>query len=172
MRLTFDSDHLERLLDLSEASGNRRANLEQLVDPAFWREDLDPARRTLLEEEIRLHGLAFSAMNTDIDPGKVPAGLHLVGDHGVYIMSNAPIEDVRAAGVDHVAYAAEANPAKVPFDDLWEIKRASFGGDDGVEFLGAEDVRAGIVPGHPYVIDLSPTTIALPARTQDADPAP
>jgi len=46
--------------------------------------------------------------------GKVP-GLWLVGDHGVYIMSNG-------------------NP------DWYDYKRRHFGGDDGIEFIAAEQL--------------------------------
>lgn len=69
-------------------------------------------------------------------------GLWLVGDQGVYLMPNT------TDGIHHttdapriVVYARECNPDTMPFDDWWQAKRASFGGDDGVEFLDIEDMR-------------------------------
>ncbi len=68
----------------------------------------------------------------DRDTGR---GLWLVGDHGVYLMSNASID--RSA----IVYANECDPAKMDFDTWWAVKRATFGGDDGVEFIGIEEIE-------------------------------
>ncbi len=71
-------------------------------------------------------------------------GFWLVGDRGVYLMPNT------TDGVHHrklkkdatrlVAYARECNPDTMAFDDWWDNKRATFGGDDGVEFLNAQKI--------------------------------
>jgi len=59
-------------------------------------------------------------------------GLWLVGDEGVYIMSNGKLaEDQRPL----VVYAQECDPKTNP--DYWHYKRQHFGGDDGVVFLDA-----------------------------------
>ena len=52
MRLSFDADHLRRLLDLSRVAERRVPALEQVLDPALWSDDLPDARIALLEEEI------------------------------------------------------------------------------------------------------------------------
>lgn len=64
-------------------------------------------------------------------------GLWLVGDHGVYIMSNG-----RLAHQAHpmVCYADQCNPKTNP--DWYDYKHRYFGGDDGVEFLAAEEILA------------------------------
>lgn len=82
------------------------------------------------------------------DTGK---GLWMVGDHGVYLMPNT------TDGVYHsklgkddrrlVVYARECNPDTMEFDDWWENKRRSFGGDDGVEFLDLKEIQAMAVRG-------------------------
>lgn len=60
-------------------------------------------------------------------------GLWLVGDQGVYIMSNGKLaEGARPL----VVYAEECHPAGNP--DWWHYKRRWFGGDDGIEFIEAE----------------------------------
>ena len=62
-------------------------------------------------------------------------GLWLVGDEGVYIMSNGKLaEDQRPL----VVYAQECDPKTN--SDYWHYKRQHFGGDDGVEFLDAAEL--------------------------------
>ena len=39
-----------------------------------------------------------------------------------------------------IAYSVECDPSKS--DDWWHIKRAAFGGDDGVEFISLADIEA------------------------------
>jgi Protein of unknown function (DUF3085) len=63
-------------------------------------------------------------------------GLWLVGDQGVYLMSNAAIDKPT------VVYANECDPTALPFEVWWEAKRATFGGDDGVDFIRIEEIEA------------------------------
>ena len=140
-RLTFDGEHVAELLDLSSQSTSRKTNLTQAVfSSEFWRDDLPPERRALLEHELHSEGGAWSATEADTDPAKVPAGLFLVGDHGIYLMANIPIKDVKSSGISHVCYAREADPNTMDSETLYNAKTAIFGGDDGVEFLPAEFV--------------------------------
>lgn len=74
-------------------------------------------------------------------------GLWLVGDSGVYLMSNGnpPLKvpsDMESEAPNFIAYArqCDASPGR-DTDDWWNNKRASFGGDDGAEFIPAEDVQ-------------------------------
>ncbi|MEH0295422.1 DUF3085 domain-containing protein [Agrobacterium sp. CCNWLW71] len=57
-------------------------------------------------------------------------GVWLVGDAGVYIMSNGKLAEGQRPCV---VYAEECDPKTNP--DYWHYKRRHFGGDDGVEFL-------------------------------------
>lgn len=57
-------------------------------------------------------------------------GLWLVGDHGVYLCSNGALAE---GAKPLVAYAEECDPARN--DDWFEVKRRTFGGDDGLEAL-------------------------------------
>lgn len=68
-----------------------------------------------------------------LSPGKdeMP-GLWLVGDEGVYIMSNGILAEKQRP---LVVYAEECDPKTNP--DYWHYKRQHFGGDDGIEFLDA-----------------------------------
>jgi hypothetical protein len=62
-------------------------------------------------------------------------GLWLVGDQGVYLMPNTESE------TRTIAYAKECDPTKLDFDEWWQVKRATFGGDDGVEFISIEEIE-------------------------------
>lgn len=89
-----------------------------------------------------------------------PAGLWLVGDQGVYLMSNGDPALPRDGA--HIAYAREVDPTKLGFDEWWAAKRASFGGDDGCEFLDARAVRAALLAaGEVLPIDVTPTEMRL-----------
>jgi len=87
---------------------------------------------------------------------KTGKGLWLVGDEGVYLMPNT-VGDTRT-----IAYAKECDPTKCKFDDWWNVKRATFGGDDGVEFISIEEIDGLLIPAktgmqaQQLVIDLSP----------------
>ncbi len=71
-------------------------------------------------------------------------GLWLVGDQGVYLMANTADGDVNSKRKEgdkpFVVYADECDPTKLPFDEWWDAKRRSFGGDDGVEFISLDDI--------------------------------
>jgi hypothetical protein len=78
--------------------------------------------------------------------GKAAAGLHLVGDHGVYLMSTGDpiLKDPAKPESSLVCYANECNPDALEFNDWWEVKQETFGGDDGVEFISAKEVRGAV----------------------------
>lgn len=65
-----------------------------------------------------------------------PAGFWIVGDEGVYIMHNGHNE----GAPKHVAYAVECNPKALDFDTWWENKRATWGGDDGADYLDPDTI--------------------------------
>jgi len=60
-------------------------------------------------------------------------GLWLVGDEGVYILSNGKLAERQRP---LVVYAEECDPKTNP--DYWHYKRQNFGGDDGIAFLDAK----------------------------------
>ena len=86
-------------------------------------------------------GIADAAVNGGfrnpyygIKPGKdEKPGLWLVGDQGVYIMSNGKLAD---GARPLVVYSDECHPIGNP--DWWHYKHRHFGGDDGIEFLDAD----------------------------------
>ncbi len=64
--------------------------------------------------------------------GEVP-GVWLVGDQGVYLMSNGKLADGERP---LVIYSEECHPVGNP--DWYDYKHRHFGGDDGIEFIEAE----------------------------------
>ena len=164
MRLHFHAALVFRLLEHSKESAARSPTTEQLFEGRLRKDGRD----------VDAHGLPLAAWPTeaDIDPARIPAGLWLVGDQGIYFMSNGkPGLMVAPASTRHlVAPAAEADPQRNP-DSWWDVKRASFGGDDGVMFIDQADVltllryrRDGRV-----CLDLTPDQLAIvvPDRVTD-----
>lgn len=75
-------------------------------------------------------------------------GLWLVGDEGVYLLSNG-----RLAEGQHplVVYAEECDPKNNP--DCWHYKRRHFGADDGIEFVDAAELE-GLMAASPAATHL------------------
>lgn len=90
-------------------------------------------------------------------------GLWLVGDEGVYLLSNGKLSDGQKP---LVCYADECNPSTNP--DYWHYKRQHFGGDDGIEFLDAVEVMRLLdaAPDATHLcVEMTDTSISLiPAR--------
>jgi DUF3085 family protein len=109
----------------------------------------------------------------------IPPGLWLVGDDGVYLMSNGqpgllqPGEKTK----QFVVYATECDPTKMSFEAWWDAKQRSFGGDDGVEFIKLSDIEDALAtypPGTPLMLDVSPQEIGIVGfgRRPDGDRPP
>lgn len=132
----------------------------------YWRDDMDPDRRNELMKSLEESGYPSGVREEDTDPEKIPAGIWLVGDQGVYLMSNAPIEEVKAHRENHVAYAVEVDPTKMQFDSWWRAKGESFGSDDGCDFIDEKTLKEGLL-GDTFEIDLTPSSMAIliPADT-------
>ncbi|WP_159952659.1 DUF3085 domain-containing protein [Rhizobium sp. 18065] len=73
-----------------------------------------------------------------LQPGKDETpGIWLVGDHGIYLMSNGKLPE---GARPMVLYADECDPRSN--DDWFTVKRSTYGGDDGIDFLDAEQIEA------------------------------
>ncbi|MBW3243660.1 DUF3085 domain-containing protein [Epibacterium sp. DP7N7-1] len=167
MHLTFNPDHVAALLKTSIQARNRIPCLSQMVVRENWRDDLSEERKAALQAEIDQYGYALSIQRDEVCPNKIGPGLWIAGDRGVYLTSNAPLEDLRSAGVRIVAYAAEADPERVARGDWVHVKHASFGPHDGIEFLTAASVTAGLVSGKPYRIFMTPEQLILPVEREN-----
>jgi hypothetical protein len=98
--------------------------------------------------------------------GTDTAGVWLVGDQGVYLMSNGtphlPRDENNPDERSLVCYADECNPETLDFENWWENKRASFGGDDGADFIEAGAFES-VNPDRngKYVLNVTPSEIAV-----------
>jgi hypothetical protein len=98
--------------------------------------------------------------------GKVTGkGLWLVGDEGVYLMPNTE------AQTRTIVYSNECDPTKS--DEWWNVKRATFGGDDGVEFISIEEIErisAGAPGAQPesLCVNLTPKRMTISMRWKRA----
>ena len=95
MRLHFDLAVTQRLLNHSKAAAERSPTCDQLYDGRFRQDGKDADFANLSADNF--------PTADDVDPTKIPPGLWLVGDHGIYLMSNGrpplrPEGIVRLAG--------------------------------------------------------------------------
>lgn len=121
--LTFKVKEVRRLVEHSKACKEHRPSYEDLFSPEFHK-----GGKVKKDE----NGWPDSE---NIDRSKLPVGLWLVADQGVYLMSSGTpallVEEGKDANV--VAYAKESDPtAEGEFDDWYDAKRSIMGGDDCV----------------------------------------
>ena len=154
MRLHFDEALVRRLLEHSEAATERSPTMDQTFDGRYRKDRTDVS---LGEPELAAWPTA-----ADVDGASLPAGCFLVGDEGVYLMSNGlpGLLEPGQATKHACAMSEETDRARNP--DGWdEAKRAAFGGDDGVEFLAADFLRQALAMASlgRVALDVSPTRI-------------
>jgi hypothetical protein len=153
MKLHFDHALVTRLLAHAEAATEHTPTFAQLCDKTFHREGVTAKYPT----------------SEDLDLTKIPPGLMLVGDLGVYLMSNGTPGLAGQKGTDHlVAYAEEVDPQINP-EGWYDMKQSSFGADDGAEFLSAECVRKALeatVNGK-FWLNVTAQYISAPSRAPD-----
>jgi hypothetical protein len=120
-----------------------------------------------LVRQLLAHSQAAPARRAAFDQAE-PAGpgLWLVGDSGVYLMSNGLPGLLREPGTSRqfVCRAIEADPDALGYERADDAKRASFGGDDGVEFIDAADLLAalaGYKPAEPLALDVTAESIGI-----------
>ena len=160
MILNFDADAVRKLIEIAKAAETRIPILEQVVEPQYWRKDLPAERLEMLRADAAANGgYSFYATSADVDPDLILPGLHLVGDRGVYLMANARLKGGDPQELP-VVYAQEVNPETMAFDDWWEAKRRSFGGDDGIEYLPLADVEA-VLSGPVLQLDCTPSATMI-----------
>ncbi|MEN8196752.1 MAG: DUF3085 domain-containing protein [Pseudomonadota bacterium] len=125
-KLKFDKRRVEEILGISRDAKKRTPTFGQMYDPAFRKDGKAPPEGEWPSAE-------------DVDPAKLPPGLHLIKDQGIYLTANAadlPLgEDSRRPDV---VYADGFDPDAVDFDDWWDRARDVMGGDDQVIFVTEE----------------------------------
>lgn len=111
------------------------------------------------------HARSCNEHNAYYDKTASGPRLVLVGDQGVYLMSNGADSEPDP----HVVYAAECDPTKLEFDDWWGNKNASFGPDDGVELIPIDRIPIQPVDGALEIdIDNTKLDIAIVRKNKHA----
>lgn len=118
------NDRLRAMIDHVKNATSIRPCLSDLLDPDILKPGIQPS----LDNDV-----------DDIDPSKVPVGLWLVKDDGIYLMSpGLPIlYNPNKLGSSLTLQALETDPALVG-NDSWDVARQIAGGDDFVEKLGID----------------------------------
>lgn len=141
---TFPASKVLALAKLSlDHPKDRTPSFEQRYDPKYLRDDLDPSRRAKIAETTE-DGFSMDITLDDLDRSKIPAGVWMVGDQGVYLMSNvhnSALDKVQV-GFERVVHCFETDPRNCTPEMQDDEKRRIFGGDDGVIFLEAETILA------------------------------
>lgn len=130
---TFNVGEVRKLFEHSKAAQIHMPSFSDLFDPECHKDGV------ILTEtgERFVEGVSGHwPSDKNIDDSKIDASLWLVGDSGIYLMSNGTPRMLVKEGESRnvVAYAAEANPNTDP-SGCWDAKQHIFGGDDGSEPL-------------------------------------
>jgi len=129
--LLFDRKEVSDLLTQAKTAKEHYPTFDQLYDPAYRFDEKEPDEDHLAKQD-------------EVDLTKIPWGLQLVSDRGVYLMSNARIPG-KEQSKPKVIYAEGLNPE---IDDGWYTdKRIAMGGDDQVIFIPGNLVEAELAKG-------------------------
>jgi len=123
---------------LKSTPERRRATFGEYYKAGIYTSEYSKAKRT--------------AEIAEVDCKQQPA-IHLVKDHGIYLMPNAWWQGIA------VEYAFGFNPEK---DDWWEDAREIMGGDDCVERIGLAAFEKALRSNLPWVrIDVTSTKLSI-----------
>lgn len=172
MMLKFDLALVRRLLEHSKAATERNPNHDQLYRADYRRDATD----------VDLDAIDATNYPTvaDVDPTKIPPGLWLAGDCGIYLMSNGrpALLDGEHGTRDLVSHAEETSDTVSPAMRDAIVSR-SFGRDTGCIVLDLRFCEALVACGRDgrVCIRLTPAAVAVmvPASgvtLRDTTPAP
>lgn len=152
--LTFDLAKVKPLADHAAAAAEHSPTFGQHFDRKFWKEGIGK----LSDDAI------FKSDGEHLDLSKIPAGLFLVKDRGIYLMSNGKPGLMREDGKGHqVCYANGYDPEQ---DEEWyDLACSAVGGDDFAEFIDIEWVKLTEQAGRPTLrIKVNTKSISLVTR--------
>lgn len=168
----FDADLVRAQLEVSRSAEKRRGSFEQNYSIQYLRQDLPADVREKLILNADEDGFNFDIdPQSQIDEDKIPVGLWIVGDQGIYMMTNGVELDKPKDARIPVAYAKECDPEKMDFDDWYDRKRMIFGGDDGVIFVPEEMIAQTLKTcGATLVVGLCAEGFMIRQKAQNATP--
>lgn len=115
--MTFDLQALKALAEHAKSAKEHNFGADVLWDKRYH------ANGKLEKDE------AGWPKRDNIDPNRTRPGMLLVKDHGIYLMSTGL---PRLPLGSNAAYAIQADPTLLAFDDWWDVARRIMGGDDRV----------------------------------------
>ncbi|WP_379962661.1 DUF3085 domain-containing protein (plasmid) [Edwardsiella ictaluri] len=125
--LTFKIHDVKKLIEELDAASNFSPSVDDLFNPEMYSDGIVRDKNGRTELEAEKHSGMFWPSENFIDQSKVKPVLILVGDHGVYLITNAKA-DGSPSSRGTVAYAKGCNPGLD--DDFYENKCNLFGGGD------------------------------------------
>ncbi|OKO99410.1 DUF3085 domain-containing protein [Xenorhabdus eapokensis] len=126
--LIFETHDVKKLIEELDTASSFSPSTDDLFNPEMYPDGIIRDKYGRTEQEAEKHGGMFWPSEDFIDQKKIKPALILVGDHGVYLITNAKA-DGSPSSRGTVAYANGCNPESD--DDFYENKRNLFGGDDG-----------------------------------------
>ncbi|MBW3762683.1 DUF3085 domain-containing protein [Aeromonas veronii] len=126
--ISFNIQEVKKLVDELKAAQAYSASTDDLFNPAMYSDGIPRDEHGRSEQEAEKLGEFFWPSSKYINQSKVKPALVLVGDHGLYLITNAKVEGSPASR-GTVVYAAGCNP--MLDDDFYENKCELFGDDDG-----------------------------------------
>ena len=152
-RLSFPLDKVLALAAAARTAPQREPVWSQRCDPRYAKPRAGVPAGELGE-----------LTDDQLDGAKIPPGLWLVKDEGIYLMSNGVTADGTRVPLDPV-YAKGYDPTKRDRMAVWDDARDAVGGDDFVEFLPAEWAYDAAArqrdPRDPFVLSVTPDEVRL-----------
>jgi len=131
--ITLPGKLVTALLDHSEKCTEHAPTWDQIYNPAFRKDGKAPKEGVFPNVD-------------DVDKNRIPWGLIIVADQGVYAMSNGEprLLDRDNESRSKIVFAEGINADTDDFDDWWAAKRRVCGGDDQSFFLDGETAKRAI----------------------------
>lgn len=156
--LTFKIHDVKKLIEELDAASNFSPSTDDLFNPEMYSDGIVRDKNGRTELEAEKHSGMFWPSENFIDQSKVKPALILVGDHGVYLITNAKA-DGSPSSRGTVAYAKGCNPGLD--DDFYENKCNLFGGGDCSVRIPSDWARWAIQNQKAFRIKLTTNSVEL-----------
>lgn len=157
--LKFPIEIVKKLVAESDDATEYVATLDDLFNADLYPNKVLVNSDGKTEEEVEKNGGLFWPSSDYIDGSKIKPSLQLVGDSGVYLITNADVKGTPAER-GTVAYAVGMNPEVD--EDYYERKRDVFGGDDGSVSIPVGWARWAVVDNKKHLeLSMTPTSVSL-----------
>jgi hypothetical protein len=158
--INFDIAQVKLLVDHVRAAKQHSPTMDMLFDAKYYKNKIIKDKDGLTELQVKKKGGHFWPSSDHIDRSLVEPVLQLVGDQGVYLITNAQ-EKLSPSESGLIVYANGIHPE---IDDDWyEAKRYTFGGDDGSVTIPLKwfDIAFAKKNARLFSINLDPNAIEL-----------